>query len=261
MKLETVRLETDARGVARLTLDRPDKRNALSPRMIDELAELCGEIAPDSEIRVVVLEGRGEVFCAGGDLDWMRAQFEADRAGRMREATRLAAMLSALNELAKPVVARVQGGAYGGGVGLLSVCDAAVADEDARFGLTEARLGLIPATISPYVVARIGEGAARRLFASARLFGAEEARSLGLVSRVAPADRLDAALEAELAPFLAAAPGAAARAKALARSLGPRIDEDVIAATAERLADAWEDPEAREGVAAFFDRRAPRWRA
>jgi methylglutaconyl-CoA hydratase len=191
----------------------------------------------------------------------MRAQFAADRATRIAEAGRLAGMLQALNTLAKPLIGRVQGAAYGGGVGLMAVCDAVVAAEGARFGLTETRLGLIPATISPYVIARMGEGRARAVFMSARVFGAAEAQALGLVTRVVAADALDAAVEAEAAAYLAAAPGAVAAAKALARSLGPAIDAGVIAATIERLADVWETAEAREGVSAFLEKRTAPWAA
>jgi methylglutaconyl-CoA hydratase len=168
-------------------------------------------------------------------------------------------VLRALNELPKPLIGRVNGAAYGGGVGLVSVCDAVIASSTARFGLTETRLGLIPATISPYVLARIGEGPARSVFFSARIFDAEEARSLRLVTRVATPEALDAAVEAEVAPYLATAPGAVAAAKRLARSLGPRIDTQVIEDTIARLADTWETPEAREGIAAFFDKRPAPW--
>ena len=261
MAFETLRLETDARGVATLTLDRPEKHNALSAAMIAELAKAAPALAADEAARVVVLTGAGASFSAGGDLGWMRAQFDATRAERIAEATRLARMLQALNDLPKPLIGRINGQAYGGGIGLMSVCDVAVAADTARFGLTETRLGLIPATIAPYVIARMGEGRARRVFMSARRFDAAQAVALDLAARAVAPDALDAAVEAEIAPYLAAAPGAVARAKRLVHSLGPRIDEAVIAETAEALADAWEAPEAREGVAAFFEKRAPRWAA
>jgi methylglutaconyl-CoA hydratase len=189
----------------------------------------------------------------------MRAQFAADRAGRMAEARRLAGMLQALNTLGKPLIGRVAGAAYGGGVGLMAVCDSVVATADARFGLTEVRLGLIPATISPYVLARIGEGRARGVFFSGRVFDAAEAVALGLVTRAVVAEALDEAVEAEIAPYLAAAPAAVAAGKRLARSLGPRIDTEVIEATIGRLADTWETPEAQEGIAAFLEKRAAAW--
>ncbi|OCP04278.1 MULTISPECIES: crotonase/enoyl-CoA hydratase family protein [unclassified Ensifer] len=260
MTFDTIRIATDARGVARLTLAQPQKHNALSAKMIGELTEAAANLSVDRAVRVVILEGEGKSFCAGGDLGWMREQFDADRATRIAEATRLAMMFRALNEIAKPVIGRVHGNAFGGGVGLMSVCDAAVASADAKFGLTETRLGLIPATISPYVVARIGEGKARPLFMSARLFGAEEAHTLGLVTTVVSADGLDAAIETEIEPYLAVAPEATGRAKRLARSLGAPITEDIVAATIEQLADCWESDEAREGVGAFFDKREPSWR-
>lgn len=251
----------DARGVATLTLNRPARRNALDAALIAALDAAAARLGADAGVRAVVLTGAGDSFCAGGDLDWMRAQFDADRADRIAEALKLAHMLRALNELPKPLIGRVQGQAYGGGVGLMAVCDVVVTVAQAQFGLTETRLGLIPATIGPYVLARIGEGAARRVILSGRRFDAAEAQALGLVARVVGADALDAAIEAEVAPCLSAAPGAVARAKRLARALGPAIDDAAIAASAQALADAWEDPEAREGVGAFFDRRKPWWAA
>lgn len=187
---ETIRYAVDAKGVARLTLAQPQKHNALSAIMIGELTEAAERLSVDVTVRVVVLDAEGRSFCAGGDLNWMREQFDADRPTRIAEATRLALMFKALNEIAKPVIARVHGNAFGGGVGLMSICDAVIASSDARFGLTETRLGLIPATISPYVVARIGEGRARPLFMSARLFSAEEARDAGLVTAIAAPMRL-----------------------------------------------------------------------
>lgn len=257
--MSMVAVGVDGRGVATLTLDRADKHNAMSGEMCDEIAVAAAALGADAAVRVVVLAGAGRTFCAGGDLGWMRAQFDADRAGRMAEARRLADMLNVLNTLPKPVIARVQGAAYGGGVGMMSVADCVVATSEARFGLTETRLGIIPATISPYVLARMGEGRARTVFFSARVFGAEEARELGLVHRIAPAGTLDGAVEAEVAPYLAAAPGAVAAAKRLARSLGPRIDAGVIEATIAALADVWETDEARAGLAAFFEKRPAPW--
>jgi methylglutaconyl-CoA hydratase len=255
----SVALSTDSRGIATLTLNRPEKHNALSADLIDALHRAIDGIAADPAVRAVILTGAGRSFCAGGDLGWMRAQFDADRAGRMAEARRLALMLNALNTLPKPVIARVQGPAYGGGVGMMAVADVVIAAEGARFGLTETRLGLIPATISPYLIARMGEGPARSVFMSARLFDAAEAVRLHLVTRAVPEAELDAAVEAEAAAYLACAPAAVAAAKALARSLGPRIDEGVIEDTIARLADTWETAEARAGIAAFFDKQPAPW--
>lgn len=257
MSYETLKLDTDDRGVLTVTLNAPERRNALSARMMDELTALAG--AEGAEARAVVLRGAGEVFCAGGDLTWMQAQIRADREGRRAEARRLAGMLDALNTMSSPLIGRIHGGAYGGGVGLACICDVAVAEAGTRFGFTETKLGIIPATISPYVLARMGEGRARQVFMSARIFGAEEAVRLGIATRAVPLADLDAAIEAEVAPYLKIARGAAARAKALARSLGPRIDEAVIEATIDRLVEAWESPEAEEGIAAFLEKRPARW--
>ncbi|MFC3167945.1 crotonase/enoyl-CoA hydratase family protein [Paracoccus fontiphilus] len=256
---ETIRIDTDPRGVATLWLARPDKHNALSQRMLEELTQAAAQLGADPAVRVVVLAGEGASFCAGGDLAWMRAQMDADAETRRQGARTLAGMLSALNLLPKPLIARVHGNAFGGGVGMMAVADIAIAADTARFGLTEVKLGLIPATIGPYVLARMGEDKARRVFFSARLFDAAEAVTLSLAARsVAPAD-LDAAVEAEVAPFLLAAPGAVAAAKAQCRALGPRIDEAVIADSIDRLVAVWEGDEAPEGIAAFFEKRRPRW--
>jgi methylglutaconyl-CoA hydratase len=257
--MTVVGFEEDARGVARVTLQRAEKRNAMSGEMIAELAEVAARIGASSSIRVVVLAAEGDVFCAGGDLNWMRAQMVADAATRRREAMTLAMMLKSLNELDVPVIGRVQGDAFGGGVGLMSVCDLVVAVEGAKFGLTETRLGLIPATIGPYVVARIGAARARRVFFSSRVFDVGEAVDLGLVARVVPAHDLDAAVEREVAPYFACAPGAVAEAKQLVRNLGPVIDEGVISASVDALVKRWESDEVDEGTAAFFERRPAVW--
>ncbi|RJL04962.1 crotonase/enoyl-CoA hydratase family protein [Paracoccus aestuarii] len=258
---ETIRIDTDDRGVATLWLARADKHNALSRPMMDELTQAAADLGADPRVRVVILAAEGASFCAGGDLGWMRQQMQADEATRREGARALAGMLSALNLIPKPVIARVQGNAFGGGVGMMAVSDIVIAADQARFGLTEVRLGLIPATIGPYVLARMGEPAARRVFFSARLFDAAEAQALNLVARVTTPDALDAAVEAEVAPFLQAAPGAVAAAKAQCRALGPRIDRDVIEDSIDRLVAVWEGTEAPEGIAAFFDRRKPAWQA
>lgn len=259
MTYETLDLGTDPRGVARLTLNLPDRRNVLSPQMIADLTEAARALGSDPGVRVVVLSGAGPVFCAGGDLDWMAAQVDADRPQRLREARKLAEMLRALNELPKPLIGRLHGGAFGGGIGMAAVCDVAIAAQGTRFCFSETRLGIIPATIGPYVLARMGEGLARRVFMSARLFEAAEAETLGLVARVVEGEALDAAIEAEVLPYLSCAPLAVARAKALARALGPRIDEAVIDDSIRRLAEAWEGPEAIHGIRAFLDKRPAPW--
>ena len=258
---DTLDLSRDDRGVATLTLNRPDKHNAMSGQMLQELQAAARAIAADKSVRVVVLTGAGKSFCAGGDLGWMQAQMAADSEARGREARVLAEMLNLLNTLPQPLIGRLQGNAFGGGVGMASVCDVAIGVDSLKMGLTETRLGLIPATIGPYVIARMGEARARRVFMSARLFGAAEAVELGLLARAVPADSLDAAVEAEVAPYLQCAPGAVAEAKALARALGPRIDAAVIDATIAALVTRWESSEAEEGISAFFAKTTPGWQA
>lgn len=255
---DTLRLNLDPRGVARLTLSRPDKHNALDAALIEELTAAALRLAADAAVRVVVLAAEGRSFCAGGDLGWMRQQMEADAASRADQARRLASMLGTLDSLPKPLLAEVQGPVYGGGVGLLAVCDLAVGVEDSTFAMTETRLGLIPATIAPFVIARIGEPAARRLMLTARRFGAEEARTLGLLARVVPVGHLREALEEEVALLLACAPGAVAEAKALIRSLRPR-GPDAQNLSVAALVARWESDEAQAGIRAFFERRDPPW--
>ncbi|PIE14494.1 MAG: enoyl-CoA hydratase [Rhodobacterales bacterium] len=256
---ETVSIEMDARGVATLWLDRAEKHNAMSGTMIEELAAAARALGEDPAVRVVVLAARGKSFCAGGDLRWMQDQMAADRETRRVEARKLAMALFALNTLPKPLIARVQGNAFGGGIGMMSVADVAIGVPGAKFGLTEVKLGLIPATISPYVLARMGEDKARRVFMSARLFGAEEAQALNLLARVVDEAELDAAVEAEVVPYLAAAPEAVAASKKLARDLGPQITEEIVDDTINRLVETWEGEEARAGIAAFFEKRKAPW--
>lgn len=258
---QTVTLTVDPRGVAVVTLNRADKHNAMNAAMIDDLSAMAARLASDGAVRVVVLTGEGESFCAGGDLGWMQAQMAASATERAAGARRLAGMLGAWNALCKPVIGRVQGPAYGGGIGLISVCDVAVGVDSARFGLTETRLGLIPATIGPYVLARLGEAMARRVFMSARLFGAAEAVSLGLLAKAVPGGDLDAAVEAEVRPYLACAPGAVASAKALALRLGGAITPQQVDHSIAELVARWESDEAAEGIAAFFGKRKAAWMA
>lgn len=256
---QTIDIDTDGRGVATLSLIREDKHNAMSGAMIDELTRAAAQLAGDDAVRVVVLAARGKSFCAGGDLGWMQEQMAADGETRYREARKLADMLGALNRLPKPVIGAVQGNAFGGGLGLISVCDVAIGADHVKLGLTETRLGLIPATIGPYVVARMGEARARRVFMSARLFGAAEAVDLGLLARIVPAGDLDEAVEREVVPYLSCAPGAVASAKQLVRDLSLPIDEAAIDMTIRALVDRWETDEAAEGIDAFFDKRKAAW--
>ena len=259
MQFETLQIDTDPRGVATLTLNRPEKHNALSAQMIADLTKAAGRLGAAAEVRAVVLTGAGKSFCAGGDLGWMQEQMRADPETRGREARKLAEMLQALNEMPKPLIGKLQGNAFGGGVGMASVYDVAIAADRVKMALTETKLGLIPATIGPYVLARMGEGMARRVFMNARVFDAAEAVTLGLLAQAVPAEDLDAAVEAEVVPYLSCAPGAVASAKALARALGPKLDDGVIDHTIAQLVARWETQEAQEGISAFFDKRPASW--
>ena len=258
MKFDTIDSETDAQGVCTVWLNRPEKHNALSAQMIDELTEMAAILRQGSE-RVVILAARGQSFCAGGDLQWMQTQMRADRATRQAGARSLAGMLQSWNTLPQPVIGRIHGNAFGGGVGLASICDVAIGVETVWMGMTETKLGLIPATIGPYVIARMGEAKARSVFMSARKFSAQDAQGLGLLAKTVAQDALDLAVTAEVTPYLSCAPGAVAAAKKLARRLGPVIDAQTIEMTVTALIAQWESPEAEEGIAAFFGKTAPSW--
>lgn len=257
--MSLIRTERDARGVATIWLARADKHNALSAQMMTELEAAANAVAQDDTVRVVVLAAEGQSFCAGGDLAWMREQFEMDSATRRRESARIATALGALYALPQPLIGRVQGNAFGGGVGLAAVCDVTIGADHVTMGLTEVRLGLIPANIGPYVIARMGPVRAAEVFMNARLFKAQEAVRLNLLTRAIAADELDAAVEAEVAPYLSCAPGAVRDAKALLRRLSGGVDEVEVDAAVDALSRRWESQEAREGISAFFDKRPAPW--
>ena len=257
---ETLLLSVDARSVATLTLNRPATHNALNATLIAELKRAAGWLTGQSSLRAVVLTGAGASFCAGGDLGWMQQNMKKSRAERVAESFELALMLRALNELPMPLIGRINGPAYGGGVGMISVCDVSVAVDTGVYCLTEVRLGLLPANIAPYVVARMGEANARRTFLTAKRMTAAEARRLGLVSEVVGAEQLDAAVERELADLLQCAPGAVAATKKLVSYVDSHDLPTSMIYAADKLADAWETEEGRDGIAAFFAKRAPAWR-
>jgi methylglutaconyl-CoA hydratase len=256
---QTVNISVDGRGIARLLLNRPDKHNALSAGMMDALTDAARALGADPAVRAVILSAEGETFCAGGDLTWMQAQVQGDRTSRRFEAHRLAGTMAALNAMPKPLIGQVQGNAFGGGVGLMSVCDTVVVADHATFGLTETKLGLIAATIGPYVLARMGEARARAVFFSSRTFGADEALRLGLAARSVPAAELADAAMAEALPYLACAPGAVAEAKALIAALARPVTPEMVETSIAALVRRWEHPEAAEGIAAFLERRKPFW--
>ncbi|HEX7390689.1 MAG TPA: enoyl-CoA hydratase-related protein [Acidiphilium sp.] len=256
-----VEFGVDDRGVATVTLDRPDVHNAFDDETIEVFNDLLGRIAKDTAIRAVVLEGRGKSFSAGADLNWMRRMATYTVEQNRDDAMHLARLMQALDSLPKPTIALVQGAAFGGGVGLAVCCDIVIACEDARFSLSEVRLGLIPAVISPYVVAAIGPHQARRYFITGEVFSARTAQRIGLVHEVVAHEDLHATRDALLDEILRGGPEAQACAKALVATVANRPpDAALIAETARLIAERRAADEGREGIGAFLERRAPGWR-
>ncbi|MCB1680194.1 MAG: enoyl-CoA hydratase/isomerase family protein [Halioglobus sp.] len=260
MDKPTVTTHITPQGVATVTLDRPEKHNAFDDVVIAQLREAFGALARNDAVRAVVLASAGRNFSAGADLGWMQRMARYDHAHNLADARALAGMLQALYELPQPTLARVQGAAFGGAVGLVSCCDMAVASVDASFALSEVRLGLVPATISPYVIRAIGERAARRYFTTAERFGAQQALRLGLVSEVVETAQLDAAVKQLVDALLDNGPVAVRAAKQLvAEVAGRSIDAALIEHTCERIAALRVSPEGQEGLGAFLEKRRPQW--
>ena len=254
-------IDVDVRnGIGILSLNRPDVHNAFNETLIAELTAALGALEADADVRVVVLTGHGKSFCAGADLNWMKKMAGYGPAENLADAQALALMLRTLYGLAKPTVARIHGAAYGGGVGLAACCDIAIAAVEATFALSEAKLGLIPATISPYVIEAIGARQARRYFLTAERFEAAEAYRIGLVHDIVPGGQLDDRVNEMLGALLLAGPQAQLECKALIRGVAHRsIDADVIGGTAQHIAKVRASPEGKEGVAAFLGKRSPAW--
>jgi methylglutaconyl-CoA hydratase len=248
-------------GVARLTLDRPEIRNAFDDALIAALTQALRELDADAEVRAVILAGNGPAFCAGADLNWMKRMASYSYEQNFADARALAAMLRTLDRMRKPTVARVHGPAFAGGVGLVAACDIAVGTPEAKFCLSEARLGLSPATISPYVVRAMGERAAHRYFLSAEVFDATEAHRLGLLSMISPSQNLDGEIDEILKHVVQGGPQALAKIKDLIRTVssGP-ISDSLIEDTAQRIAEIRVSPEGREGIASFLEKRKPAWK-
>lgn len=247
-------------GVEFVTLNRPDVRNAFNEGTITELTWWADSVAADTAVRAVVLAGNGPVFCAGADLDWMRRMATFSHQENLDDASDMARMFLTLDRLPMPVVGRVHGAALGGGVGLAAICDIVVAGSGAQFGLTEVRLGLIPAVIAPFVIAKIGRSAARELFLTGARFGAERARALGLVHAVVADDEIDTTIRAYLADLLAGAPGAVRAAKHLIAECCRRPPNDAATICAEAIAERRASAEGQEGIKAFLEKRKPEWR-
>ena len=254
-------LTVERRGaVARVWLDRPERRNAFNAELIAAISETFAALAADETLRAVVVAGRGEAFCAGGDLAWMRASGELPYERNLADAELAAAMFSAVESCPVPVIARVHGAALGGGTGLACCCDVVLARADARFGFTEVRLGLVPATIAPFALARIGRSQARALFLTGEVFGADHAQAIGLVHEVHADDAsLDTAVERALAAIMRGGPEAVRAAKALLVDLRDGDPAPQSRRAAEAIAARRASDEGREGIAAFLERREPRW--
>lgn len=246
-------------AVTTLTLNRPDVRNAFNEEVIRELTDWARSVPEDGSVRAAVLGGAGSVFCAGADVRWMSKMIDYTREENLEDARTAAAMFHALDTVPVPLIGRIQGAALGGGSGLAAVCDVVVATEDATFGFTEVRLGILPAMISPYVVGRIGLSAARELCLSGARFSAARARDIGLVTEVVAADRLDLAVDRHVQQFLKAAPSAVAATKRLLRDVAGRRPADVMALTADAIARQRVSAEGQEGLRAFLERRTPGW--
>jgi methylglutaconyl-CoA hydratase len=247
-------------GVALIWLNRPEKRNAIDDRMIGELSDAFESAIDDDEVRSILLAGRGEAFCAGGDLQWMKRAREFTPEEALEDSARLARLLRTIHESPKPVVARVHGSCFAGGMGLAAACDIAVAGAETRFSLSEVKLGLIPSVISPYVIRAIGAHRAQRYFLTAEVFDAAEAYRIGLVHDIAQEPELDGTINVVLGQLALGGPKALAQAKQLIRDVSGRaIDDTLVHETAARIARIRASDEAQEGIAAFFERRRASW--
>ncbi|HEX6412508.1 MAG TPA: enoyl-CoA hydratase/isomerase family protein [Burkholderiales bacterium] len=247
-------------GVARVTLNRPELRNAFDDALIGKLSQAFAELAVDRSVRMIVLAGNGPAFCAGADLNWMKRMAGYSYEENLADAKGLADMLAALDRLPKPTIARVHGPVFAGGTGLVAACDIAVGTPEAKFCLSEAKLGLSPATISPYVIRAMGERLARRYFLTAEVFDAQEAYRIGMLSLLVPAGELDAAVAELVKHLLAGGPESHAKIKALIRDVAGRRPDDAVAAeTAKRIAEIRGSAEGREGIAAFLEKRKASW--
>jgi methylglutaconyl-CoA hydratase len=247
-------------GVARVTLNRPELRNAFDDVLVGKLSQAFVDLAVDRSVRVIVLAGNGPAFCAGADLNWMKRMAGYSYDDNLADARALADMLAALDRLPKPTIARVHGPVFAGGTGLVAACDIAVGTPEAKFCLSEAKLGLSPATISPYVIRAMGERLARRYFLTAEVFEAQEAYRIGMLSLLVPSTELDATVAGLVKHLLAGGPESHTKIKALIRDVAGRRPDDALAAeTAKRIAEIRGSPEGREGIAAFLEKRKASW--
>ena len=259
---DSVLLQIDSRGVATLTLNRPEKHNAFDDAIIAELTQKLIQLNNDKQARIVVLTGAGKSFSAGADMNWMRASAQYDEAHNIEDALKLAELMDTLNSLRKPTIARVNGATFGGGVGLVACCDIAIASSAAKFSLSEVRLGLVPSVISPYVIAAIGVHNARRYFLTADILGADKACEIGLVHEVVSVEQLDEAVEKDIALLLKGGPKALAAAKELVAgqvALSTSARRNLHSKTANIIAQLRVSEEGQEGLSAFLEKRPPKW--
>lgn len=260
MTQQPITTDIDDDGVACITLDRAEKHNAFDDALIAELTAIFENLGQNDNVRLIVLAAKGKSFSAGADLGWMQRMATYSYDDNLRDANALARMLHVLNHLPKPTIARVQGAAFGGAVGLVSCCDLAVASTRASFSLSEVKIGLIPATISPYVINAIGQRAARRYFLTAERFGAEQAKQLGLVSEVCEEQEMDTIIQTWKAQLLTNSPQAIAAAKQLVFDVaGKPLDQTLLDDTSQRIANIRVSPEGQEGLTAFLEKRKPDW--
>ncbi|MFT4994441.1 MAG: methylglutaconyl-CoA hydratase [Paraglaciecola sp.] len=253
--------QVDTRGVATVTLNRPDIHNAFDDQLIAELTTIFQHVGQDDAVRVMILASKGKSFCAGADLNWMKRMADYSYAQNLADANALAQMLLTLNELPKPTIARVQGAAFGGAVGLIACCDMAIGSKLSKFCLSEVKLGLIPATISPYVIDAIGARAARRYFTTAEVFSSMRARRLGLLSEAVTEEELDQTIEQLVEHLLKNAPKAVASAKQLVFDVRDTpAGKGLLDLTSERIAAARVSAEGQEGLSAFLQKRKANWR-
>ncbi len=257
-KFETILAPIEGK-VLRITLNRPQVHNAFNSAMIGELAEAFQAAGSDDDVRIVILTGAGESFCAGADLNWMREIIHYSYEQNLGESLQVAELMRAIYELPKPTVARVNGAVIGGGNGLLSACDIVVASDKARFGLSEVKIGLVPAAIGPYVIRRIGESAAHELFLTGERFDARRALEIGLVNKVVPHAALDDKVEELVRLLLSSGPEAIAKCKELLQRVPGMSLEEAKGYTAEMIARLRVSPEGQEGMASFLEKRKPRW--
>lgn len=256
----SVLYDVDPFGVAWVTLNKPEKHNVFDEYIIARLTEIFQTITKDESVRAMVLSATGKSFCAGADLGWMQKMADYTHAENVEDATKLAGMLQALNTIPKPTIAKVQGAAFGGGVGLVCCCDMAVASQRASFSLSEVKIGLTPATISPYVVAAIGMRAARRYFLTAERISADKALQLGLVSEVCDEAELASTVQNWLDLIVLNSPAAIRASKQLIFSVASKpVDDELLLETSQHIADIRATAEAQEGLTAFFEKRSPCW--